>query len=107
VQKASLMKDNGRRAAAMVASLVPRIRSLPQAGRIILVQPPGERMKYSVYVLKDFDILEFGAERLGAIFGRPDVAVSIAEDQEMRRAVPNARAMMLTLDGDALRPWQP
>lgn len=104
LQKATLMKDNGRRAAAIIADLVPRIRSLPQGGRIILVQPPGKRLKYSVYVLEAFDVLEFGAGRMGSIFGRPDVLVSIAE---AGTALPDSHTVMLTLDGGVLRDWEP
>ncbi len=104
LQKSSLMYGNGRRAAAVIADLVPRIRSLPENGRIILVQPPRERLKYSVYVLDGFDILEFGVGRIGAIFGRPDVQVSIAEEAQARRPLLDADAMKLTLVGDALRP---
>lgn len=104
-QKASLMYGNGRRAATVVASLVPFIRSIPRSGRIILVQPPGERLKYSVYVLEGFDILEFGEGRLGPIFGRPDVNVSIAENNQTGRVAPDPATMMLTLEGETLRPW--
>ena len=105
VQKSSLMRDNGRRATAILSTLVPRIRSLPEAGRIVLVQPPGERLKYSVYILEGFDILEFGAGRLGEIFGRPDVSVSIAEDQQILRSGSDGHTTLLMLDGNALRPW--
>jgi hypothetical protein len=107
LQKASLMYGNGSRTAAIVANLVPHIRSLPQSGRIILVQPPGPRLKYSVYVLEGFDILEFGVGRLGPIFGRPDVHVSIAEGEQIRRSAPDPQTIMLTIEGEALRPWHP
>ncbi|HWE51155.1 MAG TPA: hypothetical protein VG273_15290 [Bryobacteraceae bacterium] len=107
IQKSSLMRENGRRASALVSGLAPRIRSMPDGGHIFLVQPPGARLKYSVYLLEGFDVLEFGASRLGDIFGRPDVEVSIVEDQQARASSPDFRALLLGLDGNALRVWTP
>jgi hypothetical protein len=84
--------------------LAPYIQSAPSNSDIVLIDTGGGGLKYSVYLLQGFDVLEFGAEKLGDIYGRPDVNVRIARTPEDEENRGGRQALLLHLVGNMPEP---
>jgi hypothetical protein len=104
-QKAELMRQNGSRAASMMAAIAQFMKEVPPSGEILLVNTAGRKPEYSVFVLKGFDVLEFGTYKLGPLLGRRDVNVRIMEETDAQKRRPNANVLMLKLAGNAIHPY--
>ncbi len=106
-QKAELMTQNGRSAALMMAVVAQFMKGLPANSEILLVNPAERKPEYSVFVLKGFDVLEFGTYKLGPLLGRRDVNVRIINEMDARELTPHANVLMLELAGYRMRPYAP
>ena len=105
-QKSSLMYKNGQTAAGMRATLSPYIEKLPPHSTVLLVRnnPPAPR--YSVFLLNGLDVLEYGAPKLGPMYGRPDVDVRIVNGSDIPFIRADDHILILALQGGVLRPFQ-
>jgi hypothetical protein len=106
-QKAELMTQNGRSAALMMAVVAQFMKDLPANSEILLVNTAERKPEYSVFILKGFDVLEFGTYKLGPLLGRRDVNIRIIEKTDARKLVPHANVLLLELAGDRMRPYTP
>lgn len=103
-QKGSLMNGNGERAQALLGPLVQYIHQAPAGGDIVLTKDLNPLPEYSVYLLNGVNVLEFGCENLGAIFGRPDVRVHIEPKASLSSIAPHEPRMILELRDGSLKP---
>jgi hypothetical protein len=99
------MRQNGSRAASMMAAIAQFMKEVPPSGEILLVNTLDRKPEYSVFVLKGFDVLEFGTYKLGPLLGRRDVNVRIIEETDAQKRRPNANVLMLKLAGNAIHPY--
>ncbi len=97
-QKAELMTLNGRRAAAMIATINSYLPTLPPGSEVDLIRAATTKPAYSVFVLNGYDVLDFGNIRLGAVLGRPDVKINIVEEDQAQGLTPNDHLLLLGLD---------
>ena len=106
-EKSKLMFDNGVRAAAMMNDLAADMRSLPANSTILLADAEKREPKYSVFVLHGFDVLEFGAPRLGAIYDRPDIAIEITPESAIYQFRGKPNVFVARLVNGRLQPLAP
>ena len=106
-QKAALMYANGKAAERLLPAIQQYIRHMPAGGEIILAQAPVAEPRYSIYLLHGLDVLAIGCWRFGAIFGRPDVAVTLMPMEEAMTLPPDRTRLMLELKDDRLQPLAP
>ena len=82
-QKAALMYANGKAAERLLCPPSGNTsHQMPAGGEIILAESPVAEPRYSIYLLHGLDVLAIGCWRFGAIFGRPDVAVTLMPMEE-------------------------
>ena len=96
-QKAELMAQNGRRAAAIYAGIDQYLPGMPPHSRILLVNPDNRTPEYSVFLLKGFDVVDLGNLRIGPIFGRPDVQVVLIDKSEAHHLEQRKDQLLLAL----------
>jgi hypothetical protein len=106
-QKAELMTQNGRSAASMMAVVAQFMKDLPANSEILLVNAAERKPEYSVFVLKGFDVLDYGTYKVGPLLGRRDVNVRIINKTDARKLTPQANVLMLELAGDRMRLYTP
>jgi hypothetical protein len=103
-QKAALMDANGKAAERLLPAIQQYIDHMPAGGEIILAQLPVAEPRYSIYLLHGLDVLAIGCWHFGAIFGRPDVAVTLMPMEEAMALPPDRTRLMLELKDDRLQP---
>ena len=103
-EKAALMYANGKAAERLLPALQQYIDRMPRGGEIILAQSPVAEPRYSIYLLHGLDVLSIGCWRLGAIFGRPDVGVTLMPVEEAVTLPPDRPRLMLELRNGRLQP---
>jgi hypothetical protein len=96
--KASLMRQNGERADAMLQQVVPLVRSVPPNANVILLQPDGARPAYSVFIVDDMRLLRFATGHVKGLSGRSDVTVSFSEADELRSGGVRPGSVLFTSD---------
>ena len=100
--KVHIMRDNGERATQIINSIRPYAESLPEHGRLVLVQPPASSVEYSVFLINGFQILECGLHRIKQVADRDDISIEIIDD--IKNIDPGAPAyrnsLLLSLDND-------
>lgn len=106
-QKAALMYANGKAAERLLPAIEQYIHHMPVRGEIILAQSPVAEPKYSIYLLHGVDVLAIGCWHFGAIFGRPDVAVTLMPMEEAVTLPPDKSRLTLELKDDRLQPLAP
>jgi hypothetical protein len=95
-QKVALMRDNGVRANNLYTQITPFLARVPEQGELILLNTPNPQIEYSVFLMKDFNVLEFGNLRFAQLAGRSDFSVSIAQTASLLPT--KGRQLVLTLD---------
>ncbi len=106
-EKARFMDSNGQAAKRLVPEIVRYFPRLAYGGEILLTESPIPGPKYSVFLLHGLDVLEFGSERLGPIYRRPDVRVRIVPKAEILSLPPNPNRIVLELQDGDLREVKP
>jgi hypothetical protein len=97
--KATMMKANGDRAAALLPQVTPYVRELPPNGIIYLLNPPSDEVEYSIYVMKGFHVFSEGEQVLLQVAGRKDAAAAVIDDRRALDSVMAARpGTVLTYD---------
>jgi hypothetical protein len=92
--KVDLMVANGERAAALYAQIAPLAAGTPPGGELVLLNPPRSQVEYSLFLMRDFNVLEHGAHRAAQLAGRDDFKVRIADEAPP----PGPSTRVLTLD---------
>jgi hypothetical protein len=100
-RKALLMRRNGERADILLSQIQPFLRKVPVDGRLILLNPPGDELEYSIFLMNGFDVLSNGLHRLNQLAGRHDFAVQIVDRSKADRAALDERCLVLSL-GDGV-----
>lgn len=90
--KASLMKQNGARAARLIEELKSRAEHIPAGGELVLENPPDPRIEYSVFLMRGFNVLET-PEEIKRRINRGDITVTIVDSalEERRLSHPLSR----------------
>ena len=78
--KVGMMRANGARATELLQQIEPFLEQVPANGELVLANPPGESFEYSIFALKDFNVLALGLRRsVERMSGRRDITVRIAD----------------------------
>lgn len=83
--KASMMQACGERASALLEQIEPHAVKVPAGGKLLLVNPPDEKIEYSVFLANGFNVLENGLHRIYAMTGRKDYEIKIVEVSGVER----------------------
>ncbi len=84
VRKGRQMQRVGVAVGQMLPQVVAHARKAPRDGRLLLVnQPRGRDLTYSVFLTRDFDGLAPAADWVRRLANRPDVDVRIMRSQEV------------------------
>ena len=84
-RKASMMKGNGDRAAQYVTEIVPYVRNVRAGGTVWLLNSGAPSVKYSDFIVPEFDVLKMGAlDFVARTAHRSDVDIAIVEPQQLR-----------------------
>ena len=80
-EKAFLMKRNGERSSEMLQQIKPWLSKIPRGGELILVNQKTGEKEYSLFFLKGFNVIEYGANNiLHLIANRNDFGVRIIDE---------------------------
>jgi hypothetical protein len=78
-KKIVCVKKNGKQAASLYTQLAPIIKQTPQNAYMYLVNPQEQGPQYSVFLIKGFNVLEYGLLPIGRLLQRDDVAITIVD----------------------------
>jgi hypothetical protein len=101
--KASLMRENGERAAVWIREIGPYMDRVPKNGELLLLNPPNNRVvEYSGYRMNGFNVLEYGEPFIKKRYGREDIGVRIVEPSDLGSAKQRPNVLILGLEGENL-----
>jgi hypothetical protein len=84
VRKGRQMQRVGVAVGQMIPQVVEQARKAPRDGRLLLVnQPRGRDLSYSVFLTRDFDGVEPAADWIRRLAQRPDVGVQIMRSEDV------------------------
>jgi hypothetical protein len=106
-QKAALMNANGLAATRLIRTIIGYMKNMPFNGEILLTEGPSSGPHYSVFVLHGLEVVEWGCERLGPMFGRPDVTIRMVDEVRTRGLRADSRRLILRLQNGDLEPDAP
>ncbi|MFA5145953.1 MAG: hypothetical protein WC515_01025 [Candidatus Omnitrophota bacterium] len=96
--KAVLMKKSGEESARVVRQIEPWLSKIPENGELVLVNPETREREYSLFYLKGFNVIAYGAhDILHQKAGRGDFGVSIIEEKELSKIVNKTGMLFLTI----------
>jgi hypothetical protein len=104
--KIALMQKNGERAAALISQIRLYIDKVPRRGKLLLLNPPANDIEYSEFLLKGFNVINYGQQRIKRIYGRDDITIKIMEPKYIDQSIHSKDALMLTLKGDLIVIYQ-
>jgi hypothetical protein len=82
-EKMHLMCNNGERMTRLLDEVVAHVSVVPDGGELLLVNPPGQRVKYSVFLLPDFWVLDYSDHRIRQLANRQDVSIRIVDRSDL------------------------
>jgi hypothetical protein len=95
--KMLLMCSNGERMGPMLEEVAVHVPTVPDGGELLLVNPPEKQVKYSVFLLPDFWVLDFAAHRIRQMANREDVRIRIVDQAELARLRIGDKTRLVTL----------
>jgi len=95
--KASLMQHNGKRASELIGEIMPYVDNIPQNGILLLLNPPDDKMEYSVFVINNFNVLY---HRIKQLSPRDDFDIKIIDKSDLLQINNIERQLILTLKDD-------
>jgi hypothetical protein len=99
--KARMVDANARRAMAMIDAIRRALPEVPQGGKILLSESPPD-YEYSIFVVHGADVLKVGAQRLGPLLGRPDVALEVVTQARGQILAPDRGTFVFTFQDGAM-----
>lgn len=101
--KARMMKANGNRAIVLFKEIMPFVALVPPNGRLLLVNPASQRLRYSVFLLPGFHVIDKGLHYLYQLTGRSDFFVEVIDKFELqRRALDQTVVLTLNAAGSVI-----
>lgn len=98
-RKADGMKENARLAALYLPQIMPIMASMPQHGRLVLLNTASPRAEYSIIYQRGFSVFRFGTPIFQERTGRFDIKVEVCEPDTVRMETLRG-ATVLTLKND-------
>jgi hypothetical protein len=97
--KAIQMKETGDRTGIIASQIVSFVGKVPLNGRLLLLNPPDNKVEYSIYRINGFNVLLAGLNRIYQLSGRQDFKTEIvsAIDAGDEREMLQGRCVVLTL----------
>jgi hypothetical protein len=81
----------------MLEEVAVHVPTVPDGGELLLVNPPEKQVKYSVFLLPDFWVLDFAAHRIRQMANREDVRIRIVDQAELARLRIGDKTRLVTL----------
>ena len=83
--KALLMKKNGRQATELITQIKEFSGKIPANGTLLLINSDENTLRYSVFILNEFNVLLTGTHILNKVTNRNDFNVKIIYENEMTK----------------------
>jgi hypothetical protein len=101
--KIAFMKRNGERAAALINQIGLYIDKIPKKGELLLLNTSKDAIEYSGFLLRDFNVLNYGQKRIKKVYGREDITIKIVDHKYDKRSTNRKDSIMLVLvDGSTV-----
>jgi len=104
--KASFMVKNGAQATILLNGIQPYVQKVPADGELLLLNPYNHRPEYSVFLVRGFNVLKYGAWRIKKTSNRDDITVRIVEQKDFKQFSHRSDALILSLDGNAIKVYR-
>jgi hypothetical protein len=104
--KIAFMQKNGERATALISQIGLYIDKVPRSGKLLLLNPSENVIEYSQFLLKGFNVVNYGKRMIKRIYGRDDITIKIIEQNHIDQSEHSKDALILTLTGDLIVIYQ-
>jgi hypothetical protein len=104
--KIAFMQKNGERATALISQIGLYIDKVPRSGKLLLLNPSENVIEYSQFLLKGFNVVNYGKRVIKRIYGRDDITIKIIEQNHIDQSDDSKDALILTLTGDLIVIYQ-
>ena len=98
--KAFLMIKNGELATSLIDRIMPYVEQIPPNGELLLMNPPSDKIEYSVFVINGFNVLEESELRFNQLSGRDDFTIRRIEATDFEKIKHKSNQLILTLRGE-------
>ena len=95
-QKAALMRANGERATELLNQVVTFVPEVPEGGELVLLNPPGQYVRYSTFLLPNFHVLNYGLHRIKQLGERNDFTIRVADLAGLHPLRSDRKSLILT-----------
>ena len=99
--KIKLISNNGQYAEELSCKILPFLNKIPYNGKLILLNSTNDNIKYSIYLINEFSVFEYGTYWFNQISGRNDFTTRIVEQADFKDVdLSDEMNLILTIDRD-------